>query len=169
MARNFRAAGADERSVEQEDRKVGRFEDGTEQVIGALIEVHRGLGPGLLESAYEACLCIELGLRGLRFARQLALPVRYKGTHLDCGYRVDLVVEDRILVELKAVERLLPIHEAQVVTYLRLAQLPVGLLANFNVIVLKTALRRLTPEHPNFRSSDLPVPPPLLSHEPRVR
>jgi GxxExxY protein len=145
--------------MEQEGRKVGRFEDGTEEVIGAFIEVHRTLGPGLLESAYEACLCAELSLRGLRFARQRSLPVDYKGLHLDCGYRLDIVVDDRILIELKTVERLLPIHEAQVVTYLRLARLPVGLLVNFNVIVLKTALRRLTPEHPSsFRSSDLPVP-----------
>ena len=146
--------------MEQEGRKVGRFfEDGTEDVIGAFIEVHRALGPGLLESAYEACLCAELSLRGMRFTRQRALAVEYKGVRLDCGYRLDVVVDDRILVELKTVERLLPIHEAQVVTYLRLARLPVGLLVNFNVIVLKTALRRLTPEHPSpFRSSDLPVP-----------
>ncbi len=87
------------------------------------------------------------------------LPLEYKGLHVDCGYRLDLVVEQRILLELKTVERLLPIHEAQVVTYLRLGRLPVGLLVNFNVIVLKTGLRRLTPEHPKtFRSSDLPVP-----------
>jgi GxxExxY protein len=145
--------------MEQEDRKVGRFEDGTEQVIGALIEVHRTLGPGLLESAHEACVCAELSLRGMRVARQQLLPVEYKGLRLDCGYRLDIVVDGRILVELKTVERLLPIHEAQVVTYLRLGHLAVGLLVNFNVIVLKTALRRLTPEHPNsFRSSDLPVP-----------
>jgi len=88
--------------------------------------VHRTLGPGLLESAYEACLCAELSLRGLRFARQRSLPVDYKGLHLDCGYRLDIVVDERILIELKTVERLLPIHEAQVVTYLRLARLPVG-------------------------------------------
>ena len=144
--------------MEQEDRKVGRFDDGTENVIGALIEVHRGLGPGLLESAYEACLCAELSLRGLRFGRQQALHVEYKGLHVDCGYRLDLVVEGRILLELKSIERLLPIHEAQVVTYLRLAKLPVGLLVNFNVVVLKTGLRRLTPEpQRTFRSSDLPV------------
>jgi GxxExxY protein len=145
--------------MEQEGRKVGSFDDGTPDVIGALIEVHRALGPGLLESAYEACLCAELSLRGLRFGRQQAIAVEYKGLHLDCGYRLDLVVEGRILLELKTVERLLPIHEAQVVTYLRLARLPVGLLVNFNVIVLKSGLRRLTPEPPSsFRSSDLPVP-----------
>ena len=143
----------------QEDRKDGRFEDGTEAVIVALIEVHRALGPGLLESAYEACLCEELSLRGLRFDRQQALSVQYKGLRVDCGYRLDLVVEAKILLELKTVERLLPIHEAQIVTYLRLSRLPVGLLVNFNVLVLKAGLRRLTPEHPkNFRSSALPVP-----------
>ena len=140
--------------MEQEGRKVGRFEDGTEAVIGALIEVHRTLGPGLLESAYEACVCAEFSLRGLRFARQRPLAVDYKGLRVDCGYRLDIVVDERILVELKTVERLLPIHEAQVVTYLRLARLPLGLLVNFNVIVLKTALRRLTPHHPSlFRSA----------------
>jgi GxxExxY protein len=139
--------------MEREGRKIGRFEDGTEGVIGAFIEVHRHLGPGLLESVYEACLCAELSLRGLRFARQRPPPVDYKGLQLNCGYRLDIVVDGRILVELKTVERLLPIHEAQVVTYLRLAQLPVGLLVNFNVIVLKTGLRRLTLEHPgSFRS-----------------
>ena len=116
----------------QEDRKIGRFEDGTEEVIGALIEVHRHLGPGLLESAYEACLCAELSERQLRFERQRAVPVNYKGLIFDCGYRLDLVVDDRVLLELKAVERLLPIHEAQVVTYLRLSRLPVALLVNFN-------------------------------------
>ena len=145
-------------AMAQEGRKGGRFEDGTEQVIGALIEVHRCLGPGLLESAYEACVCAELSDRGIRFERQRPIPISYKGTLLDCGYRLDLVVGDGILIELKAVERLLPIHQAQVVTYLRLARLPVGLLVNFNSVVLRTSLRRLTPEHPKtFRSSALPV------------
>lgn len=145
--------------MEQEGRKVGSFGDGTEEVIGALIEVHRTLGLGLLESAYEACVCAELTLRGMRVIRQRALPLAYKGLRLHCGYRLDIVVDERILIELKTVEGLLPIHEAQVVTYLRLANLPVGLLVNFNVMFLRTALRRLTPHHPkNFRSSDLPVP-----------
>ncbi len=144
--------------MEQGDREIGRFEYGTDAVIGALIEVHRCLGPGLLESAYEACFCAELGLRGLRFVRQHPLPIQYKNLFVECGYRLDVVVEDRVLVELKAVERLLPIHEAQVVTYLRLARLPVGLLVNFNVLFLKNALRRLTPHHPNnSRPPDLPV------------
>lgn len=143
------------------DREIGRpggFEFGTDRIIGALIEVHRQLGPGLLESAYEACLCAELKLRGIPFARQVPLPIRYKGIRVDCGYRIDLVVDNQVLVELKTVERLLPIHEAQVITYLRLAQLPVGLLANFNVLAMKRGLRRLTRESPNpSRSPDLPV------------
>ncbi|WP_146647450.1 GxxExxY protein [Labilithrix luteola] len=132
----------------QEGRKGGRFEDGTEQIIGALIEVHRCLGPGLLESTYEACVCAELSARGLPFERQRPIPVVYKGVRVECGYRLDLIVGDGVLVELKAVERLLPIHEAQVITYLRLAELSVGLLVNFNATVLRTALRRLTPQPP---------------------
>ena len=146
--------------VEQGDREIGSFEYGTEPIIGALIEVHRCLGPGLLESAYEACFCAELSLRGLPFERQRPLPVKYKGLRVDCGYRLDVIVDHRVLVELKAIDRLLPIHEAQVVTYLSLAQLPVGLLVNFNVLVLKNGLRRLTPQHPKYsRSPGLPVPP----------
>ena len=112
-------------------------------MIGALIEVHRTLGPGLLESTYEACLAHELLLRGLRFELQKAIAVRYKGALVECGYRLDVLVEDRIVIELKAVERLLPIHAAQLLTYLKLAALPVGLLVNFNVQILKDGLRRL--------------------------
>ena len=135
-----------------------KLEDATHEVIGALIEVHRHLGPGLMESAYEACVCAELSERGIRFEQQRPLPVRYKNAHVDCAYRLDLVVEDGILVELKAVERLLPIHEAQVITYLRLSRLPVGLLVNFNAAVLRNGLRRLTPEYSKpFRPSALPV------------
>ncbi len=100
----------------QGGREIGRFGEWTETLIGGLIEVHRCLGPGLLESAYEACLCAELALRDLRFERQKALPVAYKGLWVDCGYRLDVVVEKQVLLELKAIERLLPIHEAQVVT-----------------------------------------------------
>jgi GxxExxY protein len=145
--------------MEQEGRKGGRFWDGTEAVIGAFIEVHRHLGPGLLESAYEACLCAELAARGLAFERQRPLAIEYKGVSVACGYRLDLVVDGSILVELKAVDHLLPIHEAQVITYLRLARLSVGLLVNFNAAVLRRGLRRLTPDHPKFfRSSALPVP-----------
>ncbi|NCC32883.1 MAG: GxxExxY protein [Chloroflexia bacterium] len=111
-------------------------------VIGAAIEVHRALGPGLLESAYETCLCHELGLRGLSFQRQVPLPLTYKGVQLDCGYRIDLVVAGELLLELKAVEQILPIHEAQLLTYLRLTGIKLGLLINFNVPVLKQGIIR---------------------------
>ena len=114
----------------------------TEPIIGAAIEVHKQLGPGLLESTYEECLCHELHLRGIQFQRQIDLPVVYKSLRLDCGYRLDLLVEDSVLVELKAVERLLPVHEAQLLTYLHLAHKPVGLLINFNVPLLKDGVRR---------------------------
>ncbi|MGH2593473.1 MAG: GxxExxY protein [Anaerolineae bacterium] len=114
----------------------------TEPIIGAAIEVHRHLGPGLLESAYEECLCRELSLRQVPFERQRQLPVEYKGLNLDCGYRLDLLVAEAVVVEIKAVEDLLPIHEAQLLTYLRLGGWKVGLLINFNVPVLKRGIRR---------------------------
>src|SRR5882672_9372145 len=114
----------------------------TEKIIGAAIEVHRCLGPGLLESAYEECLCYELSQLGLRFERQVRLPVQYKTLKLDCGYRMDLVVEDAIVVEIKSIEDLLPIHDAQLLTYLRASEKRVGLLFNFNVVLLKNGLRR---------------------------
>lgn len=115
----------------------------TEAVIGAAIEVHRTLGPGLLESAYEGCLCHELELRRIPFQRQVALPVTYKGLTLDCGYRVDILVDGKVIVEAKSVESLIPIHQAQTLTYLRLAGWKVGLLINFNVPILKKGIRRL--------------------------
>lgn len=114
----------------------------TETIIGAAIEVHRVLGPGLLESSYEECLCRELTLRRLPFERQRPLPVEYKGVHLNCGYRLDVLVVDAVVVEVKTVERVLPIHEAQLLTYLRLGGWKVGLLINFNVPVLKRGIRR---------------------------
>ena len=114
----------------------------TGTVIGAAIEVHRALGPGLLESAYEECLCRELTLRNIPFQRQHPLPVKYKGLALDCGYRLDLVVAGAIVIEIKAVEKLLPIHDAQLLTYLKLSGLGVGLLINFSVPVLKQGIRR---------------------------
>ena len=117
--------------------------DLTGKVIGAAIEVHRILGPGLLESAYEECLCHELRLRKLPFERQKELPVEYKGVKLDCGYRLDIVVANRLIVELKACDSLKPIHEAQLLTYLKLTGIKVGLLINFNVPVLKEGIRRL--------------------------
>jgi GxxExxY protein len=115
----------------------------TQQIIGAAIEVHRHTGPGLLESAYEECLCFELTQRNLRFKRQVPLSISYKGIHLDCGYKMDLVVEDTVVLELKTVDQLLPIHAAQLLTYLKLSGKPVGLLINFNEPVLKKGLKRL--------------------------
>ena len=115
----------------------------SEAVIGAAIEVHRHLGPGLLESAYESCLCRELELRGLSFERQQSLPISYKGQSVECGYRLDLVVAGVVLAEIKAVEALLPIHQAQLLTYLRLTGLRLGLLLNFNVPVLTQGIRRV--------------------------
>jgi len=114
----------------------------TETLIGAAIEVHKALGPGLLESVYESCLCREAELRGLRYARQVELPISYKGVKLDCGCRADLLVEDSVVVEIKAVEAILPVHEAQLLTYLRLSGRRVGLLINFNVPVLKDGIVR---------------------------
>ena len=114
----------------------------TEQIIGAAIEVHQVLGPGLLESAYEECLCHELKLRGLSFERQRPLPVEYKGIELECSYRLDLLVENVIVVEIKAVSAIEPIHEAQLLTYLRIGGWRIGLLVNFNVPVLKNGIRR---------------------------
>jgi GxxExxY protein len=114
----------------------------TAEIIGAAICVHRELGPGLLESAYQACMSRELTLRNISFRSQVELPVEYKGCHLDCGYRIDLIVENRVVVELKAVERGLSIHEAQLMTYLRLSGIRVGLLINFNVPVLRQGIVR---------------------------
>ena len=113
------------------------------QIIGAAIEVHRHLGPGLLESAYEECLCYELQKQNIPFKRQVKLPVQYKGVKLDCGYRLDIVVDNLVILELKAVKKLLPIHDAQVLTYLKLAKLRLGILINFNTAVLKNGIKRI--------------------------
>ena len=115
----------------------------TEKVIGLAIAVHRELGPGLLESAYEECLCYELTDRRIAFTRQVPLAVNYKGVRLDCGYRIDLIVDRTLLLEIKAVEKLLPIHDAQILTYLRLSRIRVGLLMNFNTVVLRDGIRRI--------------------------
>jgi len=115
----------------------------TEKIIGAAIEVHKHVGPGLLESAYEECLCFELSCRGVRFQRQVHLPVEYKGIRLECAYKMDLLVEDLVVVEIKAIDGLLPIHRAQLLTYLRASGKQVGLLINFNVAVLKDVIKRL--------------------------
>lgn len=114
----------------------------TGQIIAAAMEVHRALGPGLLESVYQACLVHELQLRNVDFVQQIELPVSYKDVRLDCGYRIDLVVGNRVVVELKSVQEILPVHEAQLLTYMRLTNIHVGLLINFNVAVLKKGIKR---------------------------
>ena len=113
------------------------------KIIGAAIEVHKTLGPGLLESVYEECLCYELSLRNINYTRQIPLPVVYKGVRLDCGYRMDVVVEDLVIVEIKSIEKLRPIDEAQLITHLKLRNTWLGLLINFNVPVLRDGIKRL--------------------------
>lgn len=119
-----------------------RINELTEAVIGSAIEVHKVLGPGLLETPYEACICRELKLKGIPFERQKLLPVIYKGELLDVGYRIDILVAGLVVVEIKSVEALLPIHEAQLLTYMKLGGWQVGLLINFNVTLLKNGIRR---------------------------
>jgi GxxExxY protein len=135
-----------------------RLDEISRRIIGAAIEVHRHLGPGLLESAYETCLVFELKRLGLKLEEQKPLPVIYKDVKLDCGYRLDLIVEDEIIVEIKAVERLLPIHEAQLLSYLRLANKKVGLLMNFHVVVLKNGLKRIVNEFPDVERARRQAP-----------
>jgi GxxExxY protein len=129
----------------------------TQKIIGAAIEVHKSIGPGLLESAYEECLAHEMRIRGLNFQRQVPLPVAYKGVTLDCGYRLDFVVETVVVVELKAVESLQPIHEAQVLTYLKLGGWTVGLLINFNVPVLRDGIKRVVLNYKDVSASSAPL------------
>jgi GxxExxY protein len=124
----------------EESKQLDRI---SEQIIGAAIDVHRALGPGLLESAYEACLAFELVSRGLKIEQQRALPVTYRDVKLDCGYRLDLIVEKSVAIELKAVDQLLPIHKAQLLSYLKLSGLKVGLLINFHTKLLKDGVVRL--------------------------
>jgi len=139
-------------TLETRDTIAMRIDDVTEQIIGAAIAVHRELGPGLLESTYEACLAYELAERGLRFERQKALPVVYRNVKVDCAYRIDFVVENVVLVELKSVENLDGIHTAQMLTYLKLSGLNVGLLINFNVPLLRHGLRRFVLQYnPSMR------------------
>jgi GxxExxY protein len=130
-------------------RENARLDEISHRIIGAAIEVHRHLGPGLLESAYQSCLAFELKQLDPKVEEQKSLPVVYKQVKLDCGYRLDFVVEDEIIVGIKAVERLLPIHEAQLLSYLRLANKRVGLLMNFHVPVLKNGLNRIVNEFPD--------------------
>ena len=119
-----------------------QYNEITGGIIGAAIEVHKVLGPGLLESAYEECLSYELVEKGLKFERQKAIPVVYKNIKLDCGYRIDLLVENLVVVELRAQDVILPVHEAQILTYLKFAEKKIGLLINFNVTVLKAGIKR---------------------------
>jgi GxxExxY protein len=138
-----------------------RLDQITRQIIGAAIEVHKTIGPGLLESAYQACVAYELRLRGLKTDEQVPLPVRYKDVRLDCGYRLDLLVEDLVIVEIKAVDQLNPIHDAQLLSYLRIAQKHVGLLINFHNRVLKNGLKRIVNEFPDSAiSSQSPLSSP---------
>jgi GxxExxY protein len=133
-------------STASRKKKMEKFQDInylTGAVIGAAIEVHKVIGPGLLESTYEVCLCREFELRKFPFEKQKELPVEYKGVRLDCGYRLDIIIASKLIVELKACDRLLPIHEAQLLTYLRLTGIKTGLLINFNVPVLKDGIKRL--------------------------
>ncbi len=125
----------------------------TAKIIAAGIEVHRATGPGLMESAYERCLAEEMRIRGMNFECQLPLPVKYKGVALDCGYRLDFLVESAVVVELKAVDSLQPIHDAQLLTYLKLGGWSVGLLLNFNVPVLKHGIKRMVL---NYKDSSAP-------------
>ena len=117
--------------------------DLSKQIIGGALRVHQALGPGLLESSYEACLAYELEDAGLKVEQQKAMPVRYRDVAVNCGYRVDMIVADRVIIELKAVEQLTPMHEAQLLTYMKLSGKRVGLLINFNVKLLKQGIRRL--------------------------
>ncbi len=115
----------------------------TSEIIGSPIDVHRELGPGLLESVYEECFCFELGLRSIEYQRQIQLPVNYKGRSLDCGYRMDVLVEDTVIVEIKAVDTVLPVHKAQLLTYMKLSSKSIGLLINFHEAVIKDGLIRM--------------------------
>ncbi len=126
-----------------DDHQFKEINELTKQIIGAAMEVHRTMGPGLLESAYEACLAYELSSRSLHFEQQRSLPISYKDVHLDCGYRLDIVVEEKVVIELKAVDTILPIHHAQLLTYLKLSGFKIGLLINFNVKLLKDGIKRI--------------------------
>ncbi|MBU4344129.1 MAG: GxxExxY protein [Desulfobacteraceae bacterium] len=119
------------------------FDELSNQVIGCALEVHRNLGPGLLESTYEQCLAYEMNVAGMPFKLQHPLPVEYKKIKLDCGYRIDMLVDNSIIIELKSVDKILPIHQAQLLTYMKLASISIGLLINFNVKYLKDGIKRM--------------------------
>ena len=139
----------------EEAERLGDLNGITHGIIAAAIEVHRHLGPGLLESAYQECVCYELSQMGLTFTREVHLPLSYKGLQLDCNYRIDLLVEDAIVVELKSVEQILPIHSAQLLTYLKAAHKQIGLLINFSVPVLKDGIRRMVHKYSEPNTSAL--------------
>ena len=139
--------------MDRAEMSIQSFNRTTEAIIGAAIEVHRKLGPGLLESAYRECLARELLLRNIRFEREVPVPVVYKDVHLECGYRVDFVVAGTVVIEAKSVEALAPIHEAQLLTYLSLGGWPLGLLINFNELVLKNGIRRRVMKFPDLTSA----------------
>ncbi|MGD8372340.1 MAG: GxxExxY protein [Syntrophobacterales bacterium] len=120
-----------------------KFDRLSHRVIGCALEVHRHLGPGLLESTYEQCLAHEMKMASIPFKLQCPMPVQYRGIKLDCGYRIDLLVDDRIIIELKSVDRVLPIHQAQLLTYMKLSGMPIGLLLNFNVKYMKSGIKRM--------------------------
>ena len=130
-------------SLYHDEAAKNKANDLSNEIIGAAIEVHRELGPGLLESAYEECLCYELGLRGIASERQVPLPLEYKGLKLDCGYRMDLLVNDLVIIELKSVTKIDPVHEAQLLTYLRCKGSWLGMIINFNVPLLKNGIKRI--------------------------
>lgn len=121
----------------------------TETIIGVAINIHRSLGPGLLESAYEACMVYDLTQTGLKVEQQKPLPIVYRGVKLECGYRLDLMIENKVIVEIKSVETLLPIHKAQLISYLKLTDCKVGLLINFNVEILKDGIQRIVNNFPD--------------------
>jgi GxxExxY protein len=125
----------------------------TSKIIGAAIEVHKTLGPGLLESTYEECLCYELNQRKINYERQKEIPVRYKNNNLDCGYRIDVLAENTVLIELKSVNKIEPIHKAQVLTYLKLANIRLGLLLNFNVELMREGIKRIANNLDEYQDS----------------
>jgi len=129
-------------ALNREDAEAQRINELTGRVIGCCIEVHKALGPGLLESVYEECLSFEMGEKGLRFERQKELPIIYKGVRLNSAYRIDFIVEKTVIVELKAVERVMPVHKGQILSYMKLIDSRIGLLINFNVPVLKNGIDR---------------------------
>lgn len=130
------------------DKDAEKLNQMTEDIIGAAIEVHRTLGPGMLESAYEACVGFEIAQRGRKVTRQVPMPLIYKGVKLECGYRLDMLVDELVIVEIKTVEAITDVHKAQVLSYLKITGLPVGLLINFNVKLLKSGITRIVNDFP---------------------